>query len=208
MQAQDFYKADQTPDPFSPRPPNGVPFMLEIEQKYSQADFEAIEHCLAEWSVTSHEDVEEADDYYNAPDRDFRQTNEAFRLRRVGLRNFLTYKGPKQLAAMKVRTELEVPLPDGDEAAAQFGELLKLLGYCFVATVKKKRRTYKVRREAFMVAICLDEVAGLGRFAEVEIVAPDKDRDQALLLLSQLAKDLHLFAVEPRSYLGLILEKK
>src|SRR5258708_2817483 len=121
--------------------------MLEIEQKYSQADFEAIEHCLADWGVTTHEDVEEADDYYNAPDRDFRQTNEAFRLRRVGLHNFLTYKGPKQQTAMKVRTELELPLPDGDETAAQFGELLKLLGYSFVATVKKKRRTYQIRRE-------------------------------------------------------------
>jgi adenylate cyclase class 2 len=182
--------------------------MLEIEQKYSEADFEAIERCLATWGVTVHEDVEEADDYYNAPDRDFRLTHEAFRLRRVGLHNFLTYKGPKQPAAMKVRTELEVPLPNGDEASSQFGELLKHLGYRFVATVRKSRRTYKVQRQQFTVAICLDEVAGLGRFAEIEIVAPDAHRDEALMLLSQLAKDLHLSSVEPRSYLGLILEKK
>ncbi len=182
--------------------------MLEIEQKYSQPDFEAIERCMAEWGATTHDDVEEADAYYNAPDRDFRQTNEAFRLRRVGRHNFLTYKGPKQPAAMKVRTELELPLPDGDEAAAKFGELLEHLGYRFVATVRKTRRTYKVQRQQFTVAICLDEVTGLGRFAEIEIVAPDKDRDEALTLLAQLAKDLHLSEVEPRSYLGLILEKK
>jgi adenylate cyclase class 2 len=182
--------------------------MLEIEQKYSHADFRAIERCLADWGVTAHEDVEEADDYYNAPDRDFRLSHEAFRLRRAGQRNFLTYKGPKQPAAMKVRTELEVPLPDGEEAAAQFGELLKHLGYRFVATVRKSRRIYDVHRKQFTVAICLDEVADLGRFAEIEIVAPDADRDEALSLLTQLAKDLHLSTAEPRSYLGLILEKQ
>src|SRR5438309_1619792 len=115
--------------------------MLEIEQKYANADFAAIEQRLAAWGVTDHEDEEEADDYYNAPDRDFKQTDEAFRLRRIGSTNYLTYKGPKQKAAVKIRTELEVPLPDGDMAAGQFAELLKHLGYRYVATVKKRRRT-------------------------------------------------------------------
>ena len=181
--------------------------MLEIEQKYANADFAAIEQCLAAWGVTAHEDEEETDDYYNAPDRDFRQTDEAFRLRRIGAKNCLTYKGPKRAAAVKIRTELEVPLPDGDHAAAQFAQLLTHLGYRFVATVKKRRRTYKFRREPFAVAVCLDEVAGLGRFAEVEIVAPEEQQDAAHTLLTQLGNELHLFDVERRSYLGLILDK-
>jgi adenylate cyclase, class 2 len=179
--------------------------MLEIEQKYANADFAAIERRLAEWGVTAHEDEEESDDYFNAPDRDFKQTDEAFRLRRIGAKNFLTYKGPKRQAAVKIRTELEVPLCDGDEAADRFTELLKHLGYRYVATVKKRRRTYRFRREPFAIAVCLDDVEGLGRFAEVEIVAPEEQTDAAHALLTQLGKELSLSDVERRSYLGLIL---
>jgi adenylate cyclase class 2 len=179
--------------------------MLEIEQKYANADFAAIERRLVEWGVTGHDDEEESDAYFSAPDRDFKQTDEAFRLRRIGAKCFLTYKGPKRQAAVKIRTELEVPLPDGDEAAAQFTELLTHLGYRYVATVKKRRRTYRFRREAFAVAVCLDEVAGLGRFAEIEIVAPVEQSDAAHALLTQLGKELGLSDVERRSYLGLIL---
>src|SRR5260370_5588882 len=125
--------------------------MLEIEQKYANAASAAIEPRLAAWGVTGHEDEEESDDYYNAPDRDFKQTDEAFRLRRIGAKNFLTYKGPKQKAAVKIRTELEVPLPDGDEEARQFAELFKHLGYRYVATVKKPPRHHKFRRGPFGV---------------------------------------------------------
>ena len=64
------------------------------------------------------EALREADHYFNAPDRDFARTDEAFRLRRIGAANFVTYKGPKRDAQRKMRTEIEVPLPDGDEAAA------------------------------------------------------------------------------------------
>ena len=53
----------------------------------------------------------------------------------------LTYKGPKQKADVKVRTELEIPLQPGDEAAADMTRLLTHLGYHFVAMVRKRRRT-------------------------------------------------------------------
>src|SRR5438105_8557348 len=37
----------------------------------------------------------ERDHYFNAPDRDFAATNEAFRIRRSGNESRLTYKGPR-----------------------------------------------------------------------------------------------------------------
>jgi adenylate cyclase class 2 len=180
--------------------------MLEIEQNYANADFAAIEQRLAAWGVTDHEDEEESDDYFDAPDRDFKQTDEAFRLRRIGAKNLLTYKGPKKPATVKIRTELEVPLPDGDDAARQFTELLKHLGYRYVATVTKRRRTYRFQRDPFGVAVCLDEVVGLGCYAELEIVAPEERQDAAHELLTRLGNELHLSDVERRSYLGLILD--
>ena len=182
--------------------------MLEIEQKFAHADFAALERRLADWGVNGSGEHIEADHYFNAPDRDFAKTGEAFRLRRIGATNFLTFKGPKQAAAVKIRTELEIPLRDGDEAAAQMTQLLQHLGYRPVAVVTKRRREYPLQRGDFHLTICLDEVEGLGRFAEVEILAPQEQSDAAREVLQEVAAQLGLTVVEPRSYLTMILQQR
>ncbi len=182
--------------------------MLEVELKFPVADFAALAQRLSERGAQAAAVREEIDHYFNAPDRDFARTDEAFRLRRVGAKNFLTYKGPKQVAAVKIRTELEVPLPDGDDSAAQFTQLLVHLGYRPVAVVTKHRRMYPLRRGDFQLTICLDEVERLGRFAEVEILAPDEQTDAARQVLQEVAAQLGLSDVERRSYLGMILQGK
>ncbi|HEY7330091.1 MAG TPA: class IV adenylate cyclase [Gemmataceae bacterium] len=179
--------------------------MLEIEQKFANADFAAIEKRLNEWEARLGEEHSEADHYFNAPDRDFARTDEAFRLRRIGSANFLTYKGPKHPGAVKVRTELEIPLRDGEEAADQIMRMLGHLGYRDVAVVRKQRRTYHLERGGFALAVCLDEVEKLGRFAEVEIVAPDERVDAARSVLANTAAELGLTNLEQRSYLNLLL---
>src|SRR5947199_10151665 len=116
--------------------------MLEIEQKYARADFARLEQQLQSLGAGPPVVHDEADHYFNAPDRDFARTGEAFRLRRVGAANFLTYKGPRRPTAVKVRTEVEVPLADGAEAAEGCARLLGHLGYRPVAVVRKRRRNY------------------------------------------------------------------
>jgi adenylate cyclase, class 2 len=182
--------------------------MLEIEQKYAHADFALLERRLAEWGAVPGDDHEEADHYFNAPDRDFAKTDEAFRLRRVGSSNYLTYKGPKQRADVKVRREIEVPIQPGDQAAADMTELLTLLGFRPVAVVKKRRRQATLERDGFHFTVCLDDVQGLGRFAEVEVLAPDDRRADAERAVASLAAELGLTEVERRSYLGLVLAKQ
>ena len=140
--------------------------MLEIEQKYADADFAALERRLAEWGVSRFEEHEEEDQYLAAPDRDFRVTGEAFRMRRVGESAFLTYKGPKQPSEVKMRPELELPLPPGRDMAEQYLQLFRYLGYRPVAVVRKRRRQYALERDGFAVNVCLDDVEQLGRFAE------------------------------------------
>lgn len=179
--------------------------MLEIEQKFAHADFAAIEKRLTQWQAQPAERQTEADHYFNAPDRDFARSDEAFRLRRIGSANFLTYKGPKHAGAVKVRTELEIPLRDGDEAAAQFRQLLVHLGYRPVAVVRKQRRSFHLQRGGFALIVCLDEVEQLGRFAEVEIVAPEEQKDDAQAVLADTAAALGLTEVERRSYLQMLL---
>ncbi len=177
--------------------------MLEIEQKFASADFARLERAAVFGDAH-----EEADHYFNAPDRDFARTDEAFRLRRVGPANYLTYKGPKQRAEVKVRTELEIALQPGDRAAADMTRLLSHLGYRFVALVKKRRRTASLQRDGFSFTVCLDDVEGLGRFAEVEVLAPEDRRADAEKALAALATELGLSEVVRRSYLGLVLAAK
>src|SRR5262245_10021248 len=139
--------------------------MVEVEQKFSSADFGALEHRLAAWSAHEGLPREEADHYFNAPDRDFARTDEALRIRRVGSAAFVTYKGPKRDAQTKTRTEIEVPLAEGDEPARDFSQLLVHLGYRPVAVVRKRRRIFRLEREGFPLEVTLDEVDRLGRFA-------------------------------------------
>jgi pantoate--beta-alanine ligase len=179
--------------------------MLEIEQKYHHVDHDNLERQLrAQGAAFAGEHVEE-DHYFNAPDRDFARTGEAFRLRRIGQANFLTFKSPKRQAVVKVRPELEVPLPEGDEAAANHAELLRRLGYRPVAVVRKRRRSYALEREGLAVTLCLDAVDDLGSFAEVEVLAPEVQADAAQAALQTVAAELGLTEVEPRAYLTLLL---
>jgi adenylate cyclase class 2 len=179
--------------------------MLEVEMKFPAADFGALRRQLAAWGAAEAETRADADAYFNAPDRDFARTDEALRLRRIGPANFVTYKGPKRDAQTKTRTEVEVGLAPGDEAAGAFGQLLTHLGYRFVAVVRKRRSIYRLEREGFPLEACLDEVEGLGRFVELEILAPEERLGAARDVLLRTAGALGLTASERRSYLELLL---
>ncbi len=180
--------------------------MLEIEQKYAHPDFDAIQTHLRALGAVGPEVEVESDQYFNSPDRDFARTGEVFRIRRIGSRNFFTYKGPKRPSAVKVRTELEIPLPDGDEAASQHTELLGHLGYRPVAVVRKTRTSWSLVREGLTVTVCLDDVEKLGRFAEVEVLGPEEQTAFAAEVLQRVAAQLGLTEVEPRAYLTMYLQ--
>lgn len=179
--------------------------MLEIEQKFAHADFAAVEGLLQQWGAQKGAEHDEADHYFNAPDRDFAQTDEVFRLRRIGPANFFTYKGPKQPGAVKTRTELEVPLAPGAEPAEQYIRLVTLLGFRPTAVVRKYRRHFHQTKGDFALTVCLDEVEGLGRFVEVEVVTPAEKKAAAEALIQETATALGLTQVERRSYLELTL---
>src|SRR5436309_11406482 len=123
--------------------------MLEIEQKYSGVDFAALERQLHAWGADHFELHEEEDQYLAAPDRNFKTTGEAFRLRRAGKDAFLTYKGPKLQTEAKIRAELELPLPEGEDMPEKYLQLFLYLGYRPVAVVKQRRRQYPLTRHGF-----------------------------------------------------------
>ena len=182
--------------------------MLEIEVKCPVADFGAVKKCLAEWGAKPEPPRAEADHYYNAPDRDFARTDEALRLRRCGPQNKLTYKGPKIDTQTKTRTEIEVPLADGDQPAEDCCRFFEHLGYRPTAVVRKDRIGYHCAREGFDVHVTLDTVAQVGRFVEAEIVADEDRLSAARAALLRLIAELGLHTTERRSYLEMLLEKK
>src|SRR5438132_388612 len=179
--------------------------MLEVEMKFPVDNFTGLENKLAAASARGTAPIQEADHYFNAPDRDFARTDEALRLRRIGPKNRVTYKGPKTDKETKTRKEIEVPLAEGAETAEGFVQILQNLGYRPVAVVRKQRRIYQLERNKFHLEICLDEVAELGSFAELEIVAPEDQLDKAQATLLLLAGELGLKKSERRSYLELLL---
>jgi adenylate cyclase class 2 len=186
----------------------GKSLMLEIEMKFPVAEFAPVQRVLSEWGAAPAETREDADHYFNAPDRDFAHTDEALRLRRIGRANYVTYKGPKRDAHTKTRTEVEVPLPEGDEVARDFTALLQHLGYRPTAVVHKRRTIYHLKHGGFDLEVCLDEVDGLGQFVELEILAPEEQLEHGRTLLQQTAEQLGLASSERRSYLEMLLEKR
>jgi adenylate cyclase, class 2 len=182
--------------------------MLEIEMKFPVRDFAAVEKSLRERGARSPEVLKESDHYFNAPDRDFARTDEALRIRRIGPSGFVTYKGPRRDRQTKTRTEIEVPLAEGPEPAAAFQQLLQHLGYRPVSVVRKDRRIFHLDCPPFRVQACLDEVADLGSFVELEIVAEEQQLEQARTTLLGLAEKLGLKDFERRSYLELLLARQ
>ncbi|MBX7166737.1 MAG: class IV adenylate cyclase [Pirellulales bacterium] len=179
--------------------------MLEVEQKFPLADPPAFVARLGDLGVCLAEPIVQVDQYFAHPARDFAQTDEALRIRRVGSENRVTYKGPKLDAATKTRREIELPLAPGDDAAAGYEALLVALGFRPVRAVRKARRKAELVWEGRTCEIALDEVEGLGTFTELEFQAEPAQLDATRAALTSLASRLGLSQSERRSYLELLL---
>jgi adenylate cyclase class 2 len=179
---------------------------FEVEQKHAVHDVRAVEERLAERGAEIGPPVLQSDQYYAHPCRDFAQTDEALRIRTVGEKSFVTYKGPKLDTTTKTRRELELPLDSHDADGAKFAELLRSLGFKLVAVVRKRRRSFQIEAGGRQVEGALDEVDGVGMFVELELMADESNLEEAKQAISTLATELHLGRGERRSYLEIMLE--
>jgi adenylate cyclase class 2 len=181
---------------------------FEIENKYRVADLAALEARLGDLGATAEPAILQEDIYLAHPSRDFAATNEAFRVRRDGEHNRVTYKGPKHAGPTKTREEIEVAFAAGDEARADMLRLFDRLGFRPVATIGKSRRPHHLVRRGVTFDVVIDEADGLGTFVEVEtLVETAEELVGAQAALIKLTEELGLSDVEPRSYLRMHLEK-
>lgn len=180
---------------------------FEVEQKHHVPDVAVLLKVLAERGAEVGPPVEQADQYFAHPCRDFAKTDEALRIRTVGDKSFVTYKGPKIDTTTKTRRELELPLHPDDAHGSRFAELLQSLGFTPVAVVRKRRRSFELDIAGREIDGALDDVDNVGTFVELELLADQSGLDEAKRIVSKLATELNLGPSERRSYLEMKLEK-
>lgn len=186
--------------------------MYEVEVKL-RADHGTVESALDAAGAEYVDSVVQEDTYYDAPHRDFAETDEALRIRRE--RNpeagddgsdeefetaKITYKGPLLEAESKSREEHETTVADDEAAKGIFDGL----GFEPAAAVRKERAHYRL--DGYTVT--LDRVDGLGEFVEVETETEDDDIEAAREGARAVLDDLGLDPTEQirTSYLGLLLD--
>lgn len=187
--------------------------MYEVEVKV-RAEHESVRDALDSAGATHVEAVEQKDTYYDAPDRNFAQTDEALRIREERSATSrtdggdgettdtrLTYKGPLVDSESKTRQEAETAVVD----PAALRSILEGLGYDPAATVHKERVRYTLDG----ITVTLDTVEGLGEFVEAELETEDdidSARDRVLTALTDLGLDTD--EQIRTSYLGLLLAEE
>ncbi|MGL6193847.1 MAG: class IV adenylate cyclase [Thermoguttaceae bacterium] len=162
--------------------------MYEVEMKFSLPEVEAFLKSLENLGAKFVETVEETDQFYQHPVRDFAVTDEGLRIRtkkilqqtkicenldeRVGndysetkeqdeLACCITYKGPKIDIETKTRKEIEIPIASDQDTAQKWNEILLALGFTQSGKVFKVRKTFKLDTADRNYEITLDYLPDL-----------------------------------------------
>lgn len=198
-----------------------------------RADHEAVRERIEALDVRFRARVTQEDTYYDAPHREFAETDEALRIRREksveagagdgdettvdeGTSEHDDGSGTDAGVETTILT-YKGPLVDSAsktrreaetavEDAEELSEILSALGFAPAATVSKERSVYTASGEETIV---LDQVEKVGEFVEVELEADGEDgidaaRERVYGVLDGLGLD-----PENRirtSYLGLLLD--
>jgi adenylate cyclase class 2 len=178
----------------------------EVEQKFPVDDLAKVGAKLAALGGRLETSIDQLDRYFAHPSRDFARTDEALRIRQVGPRCYVTYKGPKIDLVTKTRREIELPLSASADAVAEWTSLLEVLGFRRVAEVRKQRLPAHIAWQGGDIKIALDRVVGVGNFVEIELTASAEGLERAKSRILSLAAAIGLSHAERRSYLELLLE--
>ncbi|MEM0492163.1 MAG: class IV adenylate cyclase [Acidilobaceae archaeon] len=158
--------------------------MREVEGKFRVecSNLESLKSIIESLGLEFKGEYLEIDKYYKHPCRDFLSTDEALRLRIIGDKVLLTYKGPRRDSRFKERIELSVTVPQDVE------DILHNLGFQESLVVVKKRRYY----EGLNVVITIDIVENLGCFIEIESKRGEVGDVESLVKILGLTMDQYV----------------
>jgi len=180
--------------------------MYEVEMKFRITSPSDFERKLESVGVVLGSQVEEFDQFYQHPSRDFAKTDEGLRIRRRVFADgseerFLTYKGPKIDPLTKTRKEIEIRI----ETVEPWYDMLTTLGFQSAAVVTKTRRRGSLTANSRSFDMVLDVLPnGLGTFAELETFAEEADREDACQAVLDLAATFGLTESIRTSYLEML----
>lgn len=194
--------------------------MFEVEVKILLNNKEDIEKKLK--SIGGHYIISliHDDTYFNMPKklRNFYRTDEALRIRKSiefdkfndsskKRTDFLTYKGPKIDDSTKTRKEFDIKVDDGEKII----DVLKILGFREVYTVKKERELFGIEYDSEMLEILFDYLPDLNQyFMEIESQVEHEDNiPKKREIIFNLLNKMGIGKEESirKSYLELIIDK-
>jgi len=194
--------------------------MFEVEVKVLLEKKERIKEKLISMGGKYIYSLRHEDTYFNMPKklRNFYRTDEALRIRKSieydsndienqKIFEFLTYKGPKVDDLTKTRNEIEFEVEDGEKLK----EILKILGFREVYTIKKERELFEIEYYSEKFEILFDYLPVLNQnFMEIECQTEKKNKIS--LKREKIFKFLRNFDISKdqsirKSYLELVLEK-
>lgn len=149
-------------------------------------------------------EVTQEDVYFRHPCRDFAERDEALRLRVEDGRFTLTFKGRRGGKGAKMREEIEVSVSNFEEAVALF----ERLGFEKAFVIRKRRKEFLLEG----VLVSLDDVEGLGRFVEIEVLLDESsgvDEERLKEKLLNISKKLGIKKerLTTESYLEMLVSK-
>ncbi|XRO76260.1 class IV adenylate cyclase [Methanocaldococcus sp. 10A] len=172
--------------------------MIEVEIKVKIDDKDKVVEQLKNLGFKFIKKKFQEDIYFNGIDRDFKETDEALRIRDEDGNFFVTYKGPKIDKISKTREELEVNIEDKEKMR----QIFKKLGFKEVPPIRKIREIYKKGD----IEASIDDVEGLGLFLELEKAISDiNEKERVLNELIDILKSLNISSdnIIRKSYLEL-----
>ncbi len=143
----------------------------EIEAKFKIDNLDTFAKRLRELGAQPRPTVLQRDTFLDRPDGFLLNKDAGLRIRQTDNQTILCTKGPRQPGPYKKRTEIELPAPSFDQAL----EMFQILGYSPCLCLEKKRTEYTLND----CLICLDQVALLGSFIEIE--GPDEPAIKAII---------------------------
>ncbi len=162
--------------------------MLEIEAKIKVEDIASYIPLLKKAGAKLVMQLLQKDSFFDSPARELLQNDSGLRLRKeTNLQNnttriILCHKGPARVGKYKQRQETELEVSNFGIAC----QLLQNLGFEAVATVEKHREQWQLGG----CWVCLDRVAKLGDFVEVE--GPSEEAIATVLGQLDLADREHI----------------
>ena len=168
---------------------------MEIEQKYivRNGDFDSVRRKLADMGFARGKEKHQIDVYFlksDQPDTDLHFKADGLpaylRLRHDVIANTFSFD-IKLIRHWEFYDEYETRIAD-QKSFKDCEYILSLLGYKRGCIIDKRREPWNKNE----IEVVLDDIAGLGKFIEIEILADEKDKDAAAARIEEIANELEL----------------